>query len=88
VDPAGRGSGVAAALVRDAERRLAANGVRTAWLACAIGNDRAGRFYEKCGWIQVGTMLNPAVTPTGPWPLETWRYEKTLAPHPPAPEPV
>lgn len=78
VDPAGRGVGVAAALVADAEARLAARGIRTAWLACAIGNDRAGRFYEKCGWTQVGTMINPAVTPDGPWPLETWRYEKVL----------
>ena len=36
-----RGSGVAAALMADAEARLAASGVQTAWLACAIGNDRA-----------------------------------------------
>lgn len=78
VDQAGRGSGVAGALVEDAERRLAARGVATAWLACAIGNDRAARFYEKCGWRRTGTMLNPAVTPNGPWPLETWRYEKAL----------
>ena len=44
-----RGSGVATALIADAEARLAARGVATAWLACAIGNDRAARFYEKCG---------------------------------------
>ena len=42
-----RGSGVAAVLMADAETRLARRGVRTAWLACAIGNDRAARFYEK-----------------------------------------
>src|SRR5262245_7971408 len=36
-----RGSGAAAALIADAERRLADGGVETAWLACAIGNDRA-----------------------------------------------
>lgn len=78
VDQAGRGSGVAGALVEDAEQRLAARGVATGWLACAIGNDRAARFYEKCGWRRTGTMINPAVTPHGPWPLETWRYEKAL----------
>ena len=39
-----RGSGVAQELVADAETRLAANGVSVAWLACAIGNERAGRF--------------------------------------------
>jgi ribosomal protein S18 acetylase RimI-like enzyme len=39
-----RGSGVAAALVADAEARLAEDGVELAWLACAVGNDRAARF--------------------------------------------
>ena len=42
-----RGSGVAAALLADGEARLAERGVTTAWLACAVGNDRAARFYEK-----------------------------------------
>src|SRR5262249_12654895 len=55
-----RGSGVAAALIDDAEARLLASGVETAWLACAIGNDRAARFYEKRGWRRVGTMINSA----------------------------
>lgn len=73
-----RGSGVAAALVADAEARLAANGVETAWLACAIGNERAARFYAKCGWRRVGIMINPAETPNGTFPLEVWRYEKRL----------
>jgi GNAT superfamily N-acetyltransferase len=75
---AARGSGVAAALVGDAEARLAASGVRTAWLACAIGNERAARFYEKCGWRRVGTMIDHAETEEGPFPLEVWRYEKPL----------
>ena len=73
-----RGSGVAAALIADAELRLAASGVTTAWLACAIGNDRAARFYEKCGWRRVGTMINQAETQEGLFALETWRYEKSL----------
>jgi ribosomal protein S18 acetylase RimI-like enzyme len=74
-----RGSGVAAALVADAEARLAGRGVATAWLACAIGNDRAARFYEKCGWRRVGTMTNHAETSEGTFALETWRYEKILS---------
>src|SRR5688572_2071479 len=49
VSPAARGAGVAAALVADAEARIADAGATTAWLACAIGNERAARFYEKCG---------------------------------------
>jgi ribosomal protein S18 acetylase RimI-like enzyme len=73
-----RGSGVAAALLSDGEELLAARGVHTAWLACAIGNDRAARFYEKSGWRRVGTMINDAETSNGTFPLEVWRYEKVL----------
>jgi ribosomal protein S18 acetylase RimI-like enzyme len=73
-----RGSGVAAALVAEAEAQLAENGAATAWLACAIGNERAARFYEKCGWRRAGTMINQAETSNGTFALEVWRYEKTL----------
>ena len=78
VSASARGSGIAAALVADAEARFTASGVQTAWLACAIGNERAARFYEKCGWRRTGTMANPAETEKGPFPLEVWRYEKSL----------
>jgi len=73
-----RGSGVAAALIADAEARLAAAGVRTAWLACAIGNDRAARFYEKSGWHLAGTVVVDSEIPSGSFPLEVWRFEKGL----------
>lgn len=78
VSPEAHGSGVAAALIADAEARLAEHGVETAWLACAIGNDRAARFYEKSGWRLVCTVVNPAETSSAPFPLEVWRYEKWL----------
>lgn len=74
-----RGSGVAAALIADAEARLADSGVENAWLACAIGNERAARFYEKCGWHRAGTMVNHLETSDGTFLLEVWRYEKSLA---------
>src|SRR5690349_10094321 len=45
-----RGIGVAATLMADAEAMLASRGLETAWLACAVGNNRAARFYEKSGW--------------------------------------
>jgi GNAT superfamily N-acetyltransferase len=73
-----RGSGVAAALIADAEARLLARGVETAWLTCAIGNDRAARFYEKCGWHRSGTVIEELATPEGTMRLEVWRYEKHL----------
>ena len=65
-------------MIADAETRLFERGVETAWLACAIGNDRAARFYEKCGWRRVGTMMNELETSNGIFPLEVWRYEKSL----------
>ncbi len=74
-----RGSGVAAALIADAEARLRAAGVTTAWLDCAVGNDRAARFYEKAGWRRAATMVSELETPAGVIPLDVWRYEKRLA---------
>ena len=73
-----RGTGVASALLQDAEALLRGAGVSTAWLACAIGNYRAARFYEKSGWHRVGSMINHAETTTGSFPLEVWRFEKVL----------
>ena len=76
-----RGTGVAAELIDDAEQQLAARGVTTAWLACAIGNDRAARFYEKRGWQRTATITYHAETSEGPFPIENWRYEKDLVRH-------
>ena len=73
-----RGTGAAAALIADAETRLAARGVQTAWLACAIGNERAARFYEKSGWRRARTMVSELETAEGIFRLEVWRYEKSL----------
>lgn len=73
-----RGSGVAVKLIADAEARLSESGAESAWLACAIGNERAAKFYEKCGWRRTGTMVNLAETSNGTFPLEVWRYEKLL----------
>ena len=73
-----RGSGLAAALLGDAEKRFSALGIQTAWLACAIGNARAAKFYEKHGWRCVGNMIGQLAIPDGVFPLEVWRYEKNL----------
>jgi ribosomal protein S18 acetylase RimI-like enzyme len=73
-----RGTGAAAALMRDVEATMAARQVETAWLACAVGNLRAARFYEKSGWRQTGVVAIDAETSDGPFPLQVWRYEKQL----------
>ena len=73
-----RGSGVAATLIADGEARLAERGVATAWLACAVGNDRAARFYEKCGWVRARTTVNVLDTQDGVFEIAIWRYEKSM----------
>ena len=73
-----RGSDVAPALMDDAEAQLVARGVKSAWLACAIGNERAARFYEKRGWRRAATITYQAETSEGPFPIQNWRYEKEL----------
>lgn len=79
VSPVARGAGVAAALMADAEARLAAGGTETAWLACAVGNVRAARFYQKCGWQRAGTVSHRPDFADG-ITFEVWRYEKRLRP--------
>lgn len=76
VSAAARGTGVAAALIEFAEAHVAATGAARIWLTCAIGNDRAARFYEKRGWHRAATIVDPLDTPEGVFPLEVWRYEK------------
>lgn len=73
-----RGTGVAATLLADAEARFIARGITTAWLACAIGNDRAARFYEKHRWHRTGIATIRLYTPDDVIPLDVWRYEKAV----------
>ena len=56
VAPAGRGTGLASELLAEAERRVAAGGHATAWLAVVVGNARARRFYERQGWSDAGDL--------------------------------
>lgn len=78
VTSSARGTGFAAALLSEAEARLRQQGARNAWLACAIGNLRAARFYEKAQWIRVGTVDLTVDLESGPIGLRLWRYEKAL----------
>lgn len=80
VSPAARGTGLAQSLIGDAESRLREAGYERARLACAMGNERAQRFYEKSGWRNAGAETVDLDTSEGPFPLKIWRYEKPLHP--------
>jgi len=73
-----RGKGIAASLLSHALGRIGRAGHRRAWLACAIGNDRAARFYEKSGWSRQGVVTIKLDTPDGVVLLDIWRYEITI----------
>lgn len=73
-----RGTGVAGALLAEAECLVARNGHERAWLAVATGNERARRFYERNGWMDEGAFDYPAQGPDGPIPVECHRYVKRV----------
>lgn len=79
VATAHRGSGIAGALLTEAERLVRIGGYSRAWLAVVPGNARARRFYERCGWVDEGPFDNPAEGPDGPIPVPCRRYVKSLA---------
>lgn len=72
-----RGSGVAAALIRLGERQIAARFDR-AWLAVAVGNMRARRFYARQGWQDAGALDYLAETTSGSMIVPCQRFEKQL----------
>ncbi len=71
-----RGTGVAAVLLAEAERRVVVNGHERAWLAVVAGNARARRFYERNGWTDEGVFDYPAASAAGPIPVPSHRYVK------------
>jgi len=73
-----RGTGLARKLLADAEQQLRSGGTSHAWLACSIGNDRAARFYSKCGWELTKTIVEELETLNGTFPLKVWKFEKQL----------
>jgi ribosomal protein S18 acetylase RimI-like enzyme len=81
VSRAHRGSGVAASLLATAEAIVAGSGHQSAWLAVAVGNARARRFYERNGWKDCGPIAYPAATDQGPILTPSRRYEKPVTPH-------
>ena len=78
-----RGSAVANVLLTEAERRIQHAGHETAWLAVVAGNERARRFYAKCGWVDEGPFDYQAQGPDGPITVPSRRYVKAVEPHSP-----
>ncbi len=78
VSPAARGTGLAAELLAEGERRMARAGVTRAHLLCLIENKRAARFYERQGWENTGVKIDSLFTEDGPFELRVLRFEKDL----------
>jgi GNAT superfamily N-acetyltransferase len=75
-----RGTGVAGALMHEAERQVRANGHDTGWLAVVAGNGRARAFYEREGWRDSGPLEYPAASADGPIAVPCRRYTKGVSP--------
>jgi len=71
-----RGTGVAARLLSEGERLVAANGFEQAWLAVVADNVRARRFYERSGWTDEGAFEYLAAGPEGTISVPARRYVK------------
>jgi GNAT superfamily N-acetyltransferase len=78
VSAAHRGSGIAAVLLDEAERLVAARGHSMAWLAVVPGNARARRFYERRGWIDDGPFNYLVGHPGGVADVPCHRYVKPV----------
>ncbi|WBB61476.1 GNAT family N-acetyltransferase [Streptomyces sp. WMMC500] len=74
-----RGTGVAALLLAEGERRVAERGHRQAWLAVVTGNARARRFYARQGWADEGPFAYRAEGRDGPVTVECHRYTRSLS---------
>jgi ribosomal protein S18 acetylase RimI-like enzyme len=74
-----RGTGVADALLTDAERQIATAGHPSGWLAVVAGNARARRFYERRGWRDDGPFDYAAEGADGPIQVPCHRYVKSTA---------
>jgi GNAT superfamily N-acetyltransferase len=79
VAAAHRGGGVAASLLAEAERQVAAGGHDQAWLAVVDGNHRARRFYERRGWTDDGMFTYQAEVEGGTLSVPCHRYVKTVS---------
>ncbi len=80
VASAARGTGVADALMCEAETQVAESGHANAWLAVVAGNARARAFYERAGWVDEGGFDYEAFVEGGAIAVPCRRYTKLLEP--------
>ena len=80
--PAARGTGLGGRLLADGESRIAAAGHRRAWLDCAVGNDKAIRFYTCSGWVRREETELDLPTADGIFRARVLILEKSLRPDP------
>ncbi len=73
-----RGTGVADALMSEAERRVRANGHSRGWLAVVAANGRARSFYERAGWRDEGPFDYAAAAESGSITVPCHRYTKDV----------
>ncbi|MBL0747616.1 GNAT family N-acetyltransferase [Nocardioides baculatus] len=76
---AARGTDLAARLLDEAERAVAAGGHSSAWLAVVAGNARARRFYERQGWVDEGDLPYEVTALGQTFVSPCRRYVKPLA---------
>lgn len=74
-----RGTGVADALLAEAERQVTRAGHSSVWLAVVAGNARARKFYERRGWSDGGPFTYAAAGEDGPIAVPARRYVKRLS---------
>lgn len=79
VTPTGRGIGIAATLLADAERRMFASGVTSAFLHCLIENTAAIKFYTRNVWINHGVEVARLDTLKDSFDLPCLIFRKDLA---------
>lgn len=73
-----RGTGLAARLLAEAERQVAAAGHEMAWLAVVAGNARARAFYEREGWRDRGELPYEVTAGGQRFVSPCRRYEKRV----------
>ena len=78
IAPSHFGKDVAPRLLATVEAVLKAEGHGRIWLHCAVGNDRARRFYEKNGWYVARVFDDEIGTREGPRPMRAWHMEKDI----------